>query len=339
MTDKHGRHYRSHVRWLAGAAAGLALIGLAAQGVAAERVFKISVSTPPGHPYNIGMKAFKRVAEEKSNGAINVQIFPSAQLGGEVESVKNVQLGTLEAALASTSNISNFYGRFQVFSVPYLFNSTACALHVLSGKIGDQMAKELRQHAKLRLLGWTTFGARQLFNTKHPVKTVDDLHGLKIRAPDPLLEKTWRTLGANPTPLPFPEVFNALQQGVIDGDANPLTSIVGFKWYEVVHYVAMTNTAIGIGAVVTSERYFEGLPKNLQQALIAGGKAGTAENWKVENEKTKEAKAFLKSKGVKFTYPDISAFRKKLAPVISDARQKFGAKLIEDIRAAQKNGC
>lgn len=327
------------VQGLAGLAAGLALLAVPAEGAAADRVVKISVSTPEGHPYNIGMQELERVAEAESDGALDVQIFPSAQLGGEVESVKNVQLGTMEAALASTSNISNFYDRFQVFSVPYLFNSTECAFHVLDGEIGDQMAQELRENADLRLLGWVTFGARHLFNTKRRVTSVEDLEGLKIRAPDKLLEKTWATLGANPTPLPFPEVFNALQQGVIDGDANPLTSFVGFKWYEVVPYVSKTNTAIGIGAVVTNESYFQSLPEEQQQALLAGGEAGMVRNWEVERQKAQEAEAFLKDEGIVFDEPDLAEFREKLSPVIDDAKADFGAELVETIRAKQQGGC
>src|SRR3546814_15840775 len=114
--------------------------------------------------------------------------------------------------MVSTSNLSSFYENYQVFSVPYLFKSVECSFAVMDSEVGKGFADALVEQASLRVLGYPTFGARHLFNTVRPVKTVDDVAGLKIRAPDKLLEATWRQLDANPVPLPFPEVFNAIQQ-------------------------------------------------------------------------------------------------------------------------------
>ncbi len=318
-------------------AVSLLLVGsLTAQ--AADRVIKLNIGTPPGHPYNVGAEAFKNAVEEGSAGSIEVQLYPSAQLGGEVESVKNLQLGTLEATIVSTSNLSSFYENYQVFSVPYLFKSVECSFDVMDSEVGQNFSRELVERANLRVLGYPTFGGRHLFNTVRPVKTVEDVAGLKIRAPDKLLEATWKQLGANPVPLPFPEVFNALQQGVIDGDANPLASIVTFKWYEAARYVSLTNTAVGIGVLLISEPFFQSLPEEQQSLLIEAGRIGTAANRKSEAKLNEESEAFLRQEGVQIDTPDLDPFREKLTPLFEDARERFGEDLLNKIAALQ-NDC
>lgn len=319
-----------------------ALLALAADPAAAQTraqfTIKLNVGTPAGHPYNVGAEAFKRMVEEGSGGAVAVQVFPSAQLGGEVESGKNVQLGTLESTILSTSNLSGFVETLNVFSVPYIFRSVACSIAVLDSAVGEEMSKKILDTAGMRVLGYPTFGARHLFNTRRPVKTVDDLRGLKIRAPDRLLEATWRTLGANPTPLPFPEVFNALQQGVIDGDANPLTSIQTFRWYESVKYVSFTTTAIGVGVFVINEPFFRRLPQQHRDLLVRAGVESTKANRASEATLTEQAEKFLREKGVNFDTPNLDEFRAKLAPIFDDAKKQFGQDLLDRIAAAQK-GC
>ena len=302
---------------------------------AGKVTIKLNLGTPAGHPYNVGAEAFKRVVEADTGGAVTVQIFPSAQLGGETESAKNVQLGTLEATIVSTSNLSSFLERLNVLSVPYIFKSIACSFSVVDGPVGQDFAATLLKDSRLRVLGYPTFGARQLFNTKRRVVKVDDVKGLKIRAPDALLEATWRTLGANPVPLPFPEVFNALQQGVIDGDANPLTSIQTFRWYESVKYVSLTNTAIGVGVFIINEPFLQKLPKAQQDAIVKAGDEAVKANRASEAELNTKAEAFLRTQGVNFDTPNQEEFRTRLAPVFDGAKTKFGPELLDRIAKSQ----
>ena len=311
----------------------------AAPALAQQKVtLKLNLGTPPGNPYNVGADAFKKTVETQTQGAVTVQIFPMAQLGGEVESAKNVQLGTLEATIVSTSNLASFNDKLAVFSVPYIFKSVACSFPVVDGPIGNEMADQLLKSQRIRVLGYPTFGARHLVNTKRRVVKPDDLKGLKIRAPDPLLEATWRTLGANPTPLPFPEVFNALQQGVIDGDANPLTSIQTFRWYEAAKYVSFTNTAIGIGVFIINEPFFQKLPKQQQDVVMKAATESIKANRDSEADLNKKAEAFLRQNGVTFDNPNQDEFRAKLTPVFDEAKKRFGGELLDRITAAQ-TGC
>jgi tripartite ATP-independent transporter DctP family solute receptor len=253
---------------------------------------------------------------------------------------KNVQLGTLEGTVISTSNISPFHKPLQILSVPYLLENLDCGLHVVDGPIGDEFAAALLEKAKIRVLGWYTFGTRQLFNTKRDVVRLADLKGLKIRVPpDRYLEMTWRTLGAQPVPLPFPELFSALQQGVVDGDANPISSIQQFKWYEVVKHVSLANVAVGVAPFLVSERFFQKLPKAHQEVMLYAAMVSTAVNRKADAQNTQSAMRFLETEGgVKFSQPDLDEFRAAMGPVLDAAREEFGAELIGRIQRAQ-NGC
>jgi tripartite ATP-independent transporter DctP family solute receptor len=331
------------IRGWAAASAGLmaaVMLGGAGGPVLADAKYqiKVGVSTPPSYSYNIGLAAFKKQVEAGSNGEISVTIFPSAQLGGEVEMGKNVQLGTLESTVISASNLSPFHQPLQALSVPYLFKSLDCSFQVVDGAIGAEFTDAVLQKAKIRTLAWYTFGMRELFNSKRDVVKVADLKGLKIRVPaDKLLELTWRTLGANPTPLPFPEVFNALQQGVIDGDANPVASIQQFKWYEVVKHVSLAKVAVGLSPFIIGERFYGKLPAAYQELVSKAALASAKVNREAHAKSTESAMAFLRGQGVKFTEPDLDDFRANVKPVWDEAKKTLGADLIDRILAAQSS--
>lgn len=298
--------------------------------------WRVAVVTPPGHPYNQGLDEFKRLVEEGSNGQVEVTVFPSSQLGGEVESAKNVQLGTLEMTIISTSNTSPFYGDLEIFGVPYLFKSLSCAYKVLDGPLGQEMAEGLRQQAGMRVLGWYTFGMRQLFNTQKPLLEPSDLDGLMFRVPaDQLAEAAYRAMGANPVPMDFPEMFSALQQGVIDGADNPLITLHQFKWYEVVKFASISNTAAGLSPFLVNERVFASLPEDVQQLVIDAGQASAKVNREVEAGATSEARNALEAEGVRIDEVDVAAFREAVEPVFESARERFGEDLLMRIEAEQ----
>jgi len=317
-----------------------ALVALSTSAAfAQEYKLKVGVSTPEGYSYNVALAEFKKQVEEGSNGDIEVTVFPSSQMGGEAEMARNVQIGTLEATVVSTSNISPFLPSLQVLSVPYLLKSIECAMTVTSGEVGQEMAKELQEKADIHVLGYYTFGYRQLFNTKRPINSVSDVAGLKIRIPpDKYLEQTWSEMGASPIPLPFSELFPALQQGVVDGDANPISSIKQFKWYEVVDNVAVTNVAVGMATFAMNGRFFNSLPEEYQKLVTDAAANSVDVNITADAANTEEAVVFLKEQGVEFTEPDLAGFREAAQPVLDAASEEFGKDLIERIVASQ-DGC
>lgn len=324
---------------LLGAAVLAAALGPAPVAAQAEHRWRVAVVTPAGHPYNLGLEAFERRVEEGSGGRIEITVFPSSQLGGEVESAKNLQLGTLEMTIVSTSNAAPFLKRLEVFGLPYLFRSLPCAYAVLDGEVGEEMAEALREAAGMRVLGWYTFGMRQLFNTRHPILAPADMAGLLFRVPaDQIAEAAYRALGASPVPMDFPEVFGALQQGVIHGADNPLITLHQFKWYEVVKFASISNTAAGISPMLVSEAAFRKLDPDLQALVLEAGRASTAINREAEAAATAAARAALEAAGVRIDEVDTAAFRAGVEPVFEKARKDLGAALLERIAAAQ-SGC
>ncbi len=326
-----------------GALVGVAALAMAAAATtsasAAKYKIKIAATTPPGYSYNIGLEMFKEQVEKGTNGDVSVTIFPSAQLGNEVESGKNVQLGTLEMTVISASNLSPFYETLQVLSVPYLFKSLSCAFEITDGPVGADLEAALLKRAGIRVLSWYTFGMRQLFNSKRDVRTVADLKGLKIRVPaSKMLEQTWRTLGAIPTPLPFPEVFNGLQQGVIDGDALPVASIHQFKFFEPAKHVSMAKVAVGMAPLIIGEKYLRKMPEAYQDLIIKAGRESSQANRAAEATTTEKALTFLKANGVTIVEPDLDEFREALGPVMDTAKETFGADLVNRIATSQ-SGC
>lgn len=304
----------------------------------ADYTWRVAVTTPEGHPYNTGLQHFKERVEEGSDGQIAVKIFPSSQLGGEVESVKNVQLGTLEMTVVSTSNTSPFYKDLEVMGVPYSFKSLTCAYEVLDGPIGKEMAEGLLENAGLRVLGWYTFGMRQIINTQRPVLEPDDLKGLVFRVPaDKMAEAAYKAMGANPVPMAFPEMFNGLQQGVIDGADNPLITVKSFKWYEVVKYVSITNTAAGLSPFLISDKRFQKLPPDLQDLVLEAGVESAQINRESEAEQTVDAADFLKENGVRIDEPDTKPFREAVKPVFNMAREQYGTQLVNRVLEAQSD--
>lgn len=307
--------------------------------LAQEYEMKVGVSTPEGYSYNVALEAFKQEVEEKSDGAIKVTVFPSSQMGDEAEMARNVQLGTLEATVVSTSNISPFHTPLQVLSVPYLLKSIECAMTVTGGEVGQEMREAMQEKTDIRPLGYYTYGYRQLFNTKRPINSVADVVGLKIRIPpDQYLEKTWTALGASPIPLPFSELFPALQQGVVDGDANPISSIQQFKWYEVVDHVSYTNVAVGLAVFAVNGSFLNSLPEEYRQVVREAAVASVAINIEADAKSTEAAVGFLEEHGVMFTRPDLDEFREATRPVLDAAAEEFGEELIDRIVKAQ-NDC
>jgi TRAP-type transport system periplasmic protein len=317
-----------------------AIAALAATAASAQEYeMKIGVSTPEGYSYNVALASFKEQVEAGSDGAIKVTVFPSSQMGDEAEMGRSVQLGTLEGTVISTSNISPFHTPLQVLSVPYLLKSIECAMTVTSSEVGQEMIDAMREKADIRILGYYTYGYRQLFNTKRPINSVADVAGLKIRIPpDQYMEKTWQAMDASPIPLPFSELFPALQQGVVDGDANPISSIQQFKWYEVVDHVAYTNVAVGMAVFAVNGNFMDSLPEEYQQLVREAAQESVSVNIEADAKSTEAAVEFLEGEGVQFTRPDLDEFREATQPVLDAAAEEFGQEMIDRIVAAQ-NDC
>jgi len=275
----------------------------------------------------------KALAAERSGGRINVQNFHSGQLGAEKDMYDSMQIGSIEMGRSGSLIISVAAPQYGALELPYVFRSQQHLRKVLSGPIGQAMHQEFLSRKGVRVLGIVNRGARHLTTKNRDVKTPAALAGLKLRVPEiPVYVAAWRALGASPTPMAFPEVFTALQQGTIDGQENPLATIHGNSFQDVQKYLVLTAHVRGNGWMVASERFWQSLPdadrKLLQQAVDDSAAFADEQIARQETELRKT----LQERGMTVIEPDTKAFADV---VLKDVPPKFADKwkpgLLEEI--------
>jgi len=210
---------------------------------------------------------FEELVEAGSGGEIDVQIFPSSQMGPDREMIEGVQTGVLEMAIPPSSFFAGWDPAFAVIELPYMYASKDIAFDVLDGSAGDGMLSRVENQGLVGL-GWLELGVRNVTNNVRPVATPEDLEGVKLRTMKvPAHVATFETLGANPTPMNFGEVYSALQQGVIDGQENPLAIIASQRFYEVQKYLSTTGHVFAVYMPVISKPFFESLSAEHQKLV------------------------------------------------------------------------
>ena len=210
---------------------------------------------------------FEELVEAGSGGEIDVQIFPSSQMGPDREMIEGVQTGVLEMAIPPSSFFAGWDPAFAVIELPYMYASKNIAFDVLDGSAGDGMLSRVENQGLVGL-GWLELGVRNVTNNVRPVATPEDLEGVKLRTMKvPAHVATFETLGANPTPMNFGEVYSALQQGVIDGQENPLAIITSQRFYEVQKYLSTTGHVFAVYMPVISKPFFDSLSAEHQKLV------------------------------------------------------------------------
>lgn len=300
----------------------LGLVFLNKAAFAASVNIKLAHGGSLEHQYHIGATEFKRLVEEASNNEIEVTIFPQGQLGGERELAESVRMGTVEIGELAASNMAGFVPELQVFGIPFLFTGKNAVYSVLDGEIGAELNGYMLNKGFVNL-GYWEVGFRNMTNNVRPIKKPEDANGLKIRVQE---SKIWiefmKALGAVATPIPFGELYSALQQKVTDGEENPIATIYSMKYYEVQKYVSMTAHTYEPALVIVNQQWFEGLDPKYQAILKdAAIKTATLQRAKLA-ELEKERLEIIRKAGVEIEEnPDHAAFAeltKDLYKVISD---------------------
>lgn len=210
---------------------------------------------------------FKGLVEGGSGGDVVVKVFPASQLGNERELIEGTKIGTIQMAFVSGA-IAGFYKPAQVLDIPYLFASGPVAWKVMDGWFGDQMAYDILKQTGMRVLAYGETGFRNFTNSKAPIKSPADMKGLKIRVMEtPVYVNMVKALGAAPTPIAWSEVYTALQQKVVDGQENPVATIMQAKLYEVQKYLTLDGHSYGVDFFLINEKFYQGLPKETQELL------------------------------------------------------------------------
>ncbi len=294
-------------------AAGALVLPLAAQAQAVK--LTLGHGAAPGNPRHEASVKFAEVAKARSAGRIEVQVAPSAQLGDDAAMLTALRTGALDMSANSQGAVANAVPEYAAFGMPFLFSNAAQAFKVLDGQLGKELADKSAEKG-LVVLGYWDNGIRHMTNSKKPINKVEDLKGLKMRTPpDSVLVDIMQSLGAEAQQIKFAELYVALQQGVVDGQENPLMNIHASKLYEVQKYLALTSHQFQMTPFLMSKRSWDKLSEADRKAVTEAAAEATALQRKLSQESDDKLLADLKAKGVQVTTPDKSAFEKATANV------------------------
>ncbi len=239
----------------------MAAVAVATFGVAQaqERTLKFGLNGPEGHPAVAGMKKFKEAVEARSGGKIKVNIFLNGALGSDQAVVSALKGGTIEMAVMNSGILASEAKELAIFDFPFLFANEKESDAIVDGPVGKKMHALLEAKGIVGLSYWE-LGYRHITNSKRANTTVEDIEGLKLRViPNPINVDWVKALGANPTPLPFPEVYAALEQKAIDGQENPVSVIASNKFWEVQKHITLTNHQYNPQSVIFSKKVWDSL--------------------------------------------------------------------------------
>jgi tripartite ATP-independent transporter DctP family solute receptor len=317
-------------------AATLLLLPLAAPAQAQERTIKFATQNPKGHPLVTGMEKFAEIVAAKSGGKIKVNLFPGGVLGGDAANVSALQGGTLEMVVLNSGILASQAKEFAVFDFPFMFANAREADAVVDGAFGKMMLAKLDEKGIHGLAYWE-LGFRNITNSRRPIRTVEDIAGLKLRVIPNAINVDWvSALGANPTPMAFPEVYSGLEQKAIDGQENPVTVILANKFYEVQKYLAISNHQYNPQTVIISRKLWDALNAD-EKSLIsaAAAEAGRVQR-QVSREQAGAALETLKKNGMEVTElsaAELEKFRAKMKPVIAKHSAIVGAEVVDALES------
>lgn len=295
------------------AAAVAALVPFAAQAQALK--LTLGHGAAPENPRHIASLKFAEVVKAKTAGRVEVQVAPSAQLGDDAAMVTALRTGALDISANSQGAVSAAVPEYAAFGMPFMFSSPAAAFKLLDGPLGKELADRSAEKGMVLLGTWDN-GIRHMTNSKRPITKVEDMKGLKMRVPpDATLVDIMKSLGAEAQQIRFAELYVALQQGVVDGQENPLVNIHASKLYEVQKHLALTNHQFQMTPLLMSKRTWDKLSDADRKAVQEAAAEATALQRKLSQEADDKLLADLKSKGVQVTTPDKAAFEKATAEV------------------------
>ena len=315
----------------------LASVALAAVGIASaqEKTIKFANQNSAGHPIVLGMEKFKEVVEAKSGGKIKVNIFVGGALGNDQANVSALQGGSLEMVSMNSGILASQVKDFAVYDFPFMFANEKEADAVVDGPFGHKMHEKLLEKGIVGL-GYYELGFRNLTNSKRAINKVADIDGLKLRViPNPINVDWVKALGANPTPLPFPEVYAALEQKAIDGQENPVATINSAKFYEVQKHLTLTRHQYNPQSIMMSKKFWDGLNAP-EKKLI---EEAVAESIKFQRAQSRGQVASitdnLKKNGMQVTElpaSEMVILRDKMKPVIAKHGEAIAA-TVADLQA------
>ena len=311
-------------------------LGIAASASAQTTTLKIGYATAPDSHYGVGSKVFCDEVEKGTQGRYKCQFFPNSALGGEREQIEAIQLGTQDLVNTSTGPVGNFVPEVKIVDIPFLFRDYDHARKVMDGPIGQDILGKFPSKGIIAL-GWTENGFRHMTNSKRDIVKPDDAKGLKMRTMENKVHMDgYRTFGILPTPMAFPELFGALQQGTVDGQENPIPVILSAKFAQVQKHLSLTGHVYSPALLLLSPKVWNKLSDADKKVFTDAAKAASVAQRKKVNDDENNGIAVLESQGMKVTKTvDGAAFREALKPAYVGYAKEFGAdniKKIQDVR-------
>jgi C4-dicarboxylate-binding protein DctP len=289
-------------------------------------------------PFQISAERFKEVLEERSNGRFKVEIYPAQQLGSSREMIESLQMGTIQMVNLPVSGFSGFDKRMMLVDMPFLFPNEDIFIEVMEGEIGRELLDNLDEQG-FKGFSFIVEGFKQ-FTNNYPIHTPEDFEGKRIRTMNsPVIMDTYKAWGANPVPIDFSEVYNSLQQGVVDGQENPFLSIHDMKFYEVQDYMILSDHSYLSYVQVFNLEWFESLPEDLQKLLWEVATEVNEEHKQLMAEQNEIYLENIKASGIEIielTEEEKELFRKASQPVYDQYREVFGDLLDRTIEQVEK---
>lgn len=324
-------------RLLLAASASAALMA-ALPAHAADFTFTFAHVLTENTPNARAVQKFKEEVEKNSDGRIEIQIRPAAQLGGDVEIIEQTQMGMVHFAIPPTGNLANFNEKMYLYDLPFLMADDDAMKRVLDGDVGQELLTTLESNNLHGINMWGA-GFRHMTNNVRPINGPGDLKGIKMRTLQaPTILSTYRAYGANPTAMAYTEVYNGLQQGVVEGQENPLANIYSMRFYEVQKYLTLTSHAYHTYAAVMNKAAWDSLPEDLQKvvedAMVVGRDASRQYTAEDEAKILEEIKDQIEI--IELTPEGRAAFIEASQPIYDEFRPKVTPEILDRAMAAAK---
>lgn len=313
------------------AGAGLAVVGGFGTGrkpaVAASAIpMRVGSDSPIGDEHSAALVKFKEIVEQRAGGRIAVTIFPNSQLGDNAAMNNAIKAGTLDGNFSDVGILSSAVPSVDVVSLPFLFASKEQALKALYGRLGDALRPKIEAAFSAKVLGWGSDGVRNMWNGRRPIRTVDDVKGLKMRVQSSQVHKdTYAALGALPTPVAFSELYTALQTGVVDGADVGTVDMMSFKFYQVTKYLTLTGHVPILDVFLVSDKFLGKLSAADADIVREAGRAASEHQAQATFEREQGAVKELQAKGIEvIELSDKKPFVEKMTSVYDTAMKKIG---------------
>ncbi|HEX9718477.1 MAG TPA: TRAP transporter substrate-binding protein [Ramlibacter sp.] len=318
------------------AALAVTAVGFASAQDIKARTLKFATQGSKGHPSVFGMEKFAELVTAKSGGKIKVNLFISGVLGSDQSNISSIQGGTLDMAVMNTGILASVAKELAIFDFPFLFANEKESDALVDGPVGQKLHGYLQPKGLVGLSYWE-LGYRHITNSKRPLTKVEDIEGLKLRViPNPINVAWVKALGANPTPLPFPELYAALEQKAIDGQENPVSVIASSKFWEVQKHMALTNHQYNPQSVIFSKKIWDTLSAAEKKIISDAAHEAT----KFQRQQTRAAVGvnldLLKKSGMNVTElppAEMAKLREKMKPVIAQFSASVGQGTLNEVTA------